>query len=195
MSLKGQTVNRVGGSKRGLLVAVVLNLCCLCLPTLACLLSPPAALQRPYGNPPATLQDSDLVGTWEATYRQLVRAIGADRLVLRTDGTFQQHYQAYDDPSYVYETPWNPWWLERFADGRVRLHLKGGRYYERGYDVFQPLYDPIANDSVPMVGELVLNVRSDRRGQLILLHMLYSADEGYALIGGGSQEFRRVKTP
>ena len=57
-------------------------------------------LQRggPFSNPPATFEESDLVGVWEAEYA------GLDRLTIREDGTFKQVYREGD---YVYETPWN----------------------------------------------------------------------------------------
>lgn len=82
-------------------------------------------------NPPATLQELDMVGTWKADYGS---RRGVDKLILRADGTFKQIYENRRE-NYTFETPWNKWWLERFPDGRVRVHLKGARYYLGGIPV------------------------------------------------------------
>ena len=55
-------------------------------------------------------------------------------------------------------------------------------------------WDPIAREFVQMVEELVLNVRTDSTGELILLHMRMSSAEGFPIIGGGTEEFRRVRS-
>jgi hypothetical protein len=161
------------------------------------------------------LQDSDLVGAWEARYRER----GIDKLILRADGTFKQIYHDYIEEGYVYETPWNEWTIERFSDGRAWIHLQGARLYRDGIKVAerdgmhppgpedQPdfwgesgpppfsFYDPITEESLYMVGELVLNIRSDSSGQLVLLHMWRDLDRGFAIIGGEAEEFRRIEAP
>lgn len=162
----------------------------------------------PFLNPPPTFQESDLAGTWETRYA------GVDRLIIRADGTFKQIYQQED---YVYETPWNKWWVERFPDGRVRLHLQGARNYRVDILLAErdglhhacpkeypdckwasepyPYYDPFAREFVDMVNKLVLNVRSDSSGDLLLLHLWIGGDQGFPIIGGEREVFRRVETP
>jgi hypothetical protein len=165
----------------------------------------PMCLEAPYSNPPTTLQESDLAGTWQTHHDQ----IGVDRLIINADGTFKQIYEermAYVVRVYSYETPWNDWWLERFPDGRVRLHLEGARYYRRGKTVaeldgmgFGPqpnpwlFGDPFSRESVEMVGKLILNVRADSRDERLLHHMFWGTDEGFSMIGCEEQYFRRVE--
>ncbi len=84
-------------------------------------------LRAPYSDPPASFDESDLVGTWETRYGPNV-----DTLVLRAGGTFRQTYGRSTPADYVFETPWNEWWVERLANGGVRLHLDGARYYPEG---------------------------------------------------------------
>ena len=158
-------------------------------------------------NPPATLRESDLVGTWKADYG---RYHGVDTLILRADGTFKQVYENQRE-DHIYETPWNKWWLERFPDGRVRVHLKGARYYLSGIRMAEeegvmprlvvtggdprPFDDPFDPErrfrSVHMVRKLVLNVRVLPSGELVLAHMLASSEEGF----GDADLFHRVETP
>ncbi len=156
-----------------------------------------------YSNPPEAFHDLDLVGTWEVHYWKG----DVDRLIIRADGLFKQTYQDGTVEGYVYETPWNKWWLERFDDGRVLLHLEGARYYLAGIRVAEEdgmlpgsnwprfFYDPFADESIDMVRKLVLNVQTDSSGELILHHMWISSDRGFALIGGEKEVFRRVETP
>jgi len=165
-------------------------------------------------NPPMTLEESDLVGTWKADYGRLYDG-GIDTLILKADGTFKQIYQNRSQ-DYAFETPWNEWWLERFPDGRVQVHLKGARYYLSGireaeqegvsprlgvtggdprsyYDPFHPdRFDPVwsGRSSVHMVRELVLNVRVLPSGELVLAHMWPSSEWAW----GDMQLFHRVET-
>lgn len=196
----------------GMVLSVLVLLTALACPSCCGVLVP--HLEQPYSNPPVTFRDSDLVGTWETHYMEW----GIDRLILKGDGTFRQLYQDHTVENYVYETPWNEWWVERFPDGRARIHLQGARYYLAGIRVAemdgmshlgttnQPdywsesgppsfdFYDPVAEEYLHMVGALVLNVRSDSSGKFILLHMWTDFDRGFAIIGGGSEEFRRTET-
>jgi hypothetical protein len=163
------------------------------------------ACEAPYSNPPVDFQDSDLIGTWEASYMEW----GIDRLTLKADGTFKQVYQDHTVEGYVYETPWNEWWVERVDDGQVRVHLGGARYYLAGIriaeqdgmllghsaDYPRAFHDPIAGEPLYMVKELVLNVRNDSSGELLLHHMWVSSDRGFAIIGGEAEVFRRIETP
>jgi hypothetical protein len=174
-----------------------------------------AGCKAAYSNAPSDFQDPDLVGTWEAHYMEW----GIDRLVIRAEGTFKQVYRDRTVKDYVYETPWNEWWVERLPDGRVWVHLQGARYYLDGIEVAereglehpgpedQPnfwgeteppphsFYDPFGKEFLNMVGELVLNVRRTSSAELILHHMWASGDRGFAMIGGESEIFRRVETP
>jgi len=139
-------------------------------------------------SPPLTFNELDLVGIWEAKdYFYCGQC--TDRLILRADGTFQQIYID-TEKGYLYETPWNKWWVERFPDGRVYLHLEGARYYPEGveeaenqgmafgkpWDYYDP-FDPEGEFSfVQMVGKLVLNIRVLRSGELVLVHMWPSSE-------------------
>ncbi|OGO40819.1 MAG: hypothetical protein A2W36_05860 [Chloroflexi bacterium RBG_16_58_14] len=162
-----------------------------------------------FENPPDNLQESDLVGVWEAHYGSR----GTDWMIIRADGTYQQIYDNSRE-DYFYKSPRNKWWLERLTNGLIRIHLSGGRYYLAGIDIGereglgpvcppddpdcfwenQPevFYDPFAKESIEMVGELVLNVQLDKNGNLILHHMWTSSDSGFAIIGGEEEIFRLV---
>lgn len=157
----------------------------------------------PYSNPPSTLAKSELVGVWETNYL----GSGSDTLVLRADGTFKQ---VYVQRKYKFETQWNEWSLERLSDGRARIRLRGARYYCRGTDIaerdgMEPVdpgepysfWDPIAEELVQMRGQLVLNVQRVTSGELVLVHMLMSIDEGFTSIWGGEAPgtFHRTKVP
>lgn len=167
-------------------------------------------LEAPYWNPPPAFREGDLVGTWEARYGQSI-----DRLIFNVDGRFRQIYEDRYMQDYVYESSWNDWWAERFPDGRVRVHLQGARYYVAGITTGEqdgmhfgeaelwgrsgplpyPFYDPYADETVDMVGELILNVRIDSSGELLLHHMSIETDLGFPIIGCEQDMFRRVETP
>lgn len=148
----------------------------------------PVTCQAPYLDPPATFQKSDVVGIWEAHYW----GGDVDRLIIKPDGTFKQIYRKGD---YTYETPWNKWWVEHLPDGRARVHLEGARYYLIWVEQDELFYDPFGNESIEMTEELVLNIRRLSSGEIILHHMWDSSDRGFAIIGGETEMFRRVKTP
>ena len=172
-----------------------------------------SACEAQYSNPPSNFQDSDLVGTWEAQYMDW----GVDRLILRVDGTYEQIYHDLSVEGYVYETPWNEWWIERFPDGRAYIHLQGARYYMEGIRIAElegmgspcpdelpecysgnnpwSFYDPIADDTIYMVRDLVFNVQHDSSGRLVLLHMLLSKDQGLVSLAGKAIGFSRVEVP
>ncbi len=179
-----------------------------------CLSSVSRCVEAPYSSPPPTFEDTHLVGTWETRYGER----GVDRLIFRADGTFKQVYRDYIAEDYVYETPWREWWVEHLQGGGVRAHLQGARYYLSGIGMAelggmhypcpedQPncrgglepppfrFYDPIADESVYMVGEVVLNVRIDSSGVLLLHHMWTGRDRGFVIFGCEAEQFRRVET-
>jgi hypothetical protein len=166
-------------------------------------------------NPPSSLRDSDLVGTWEVSYGG-----SEDRLCLRADGTFKQIYVDGYKNGYRYETPWERWWLERLPGGAVRLHLLTARYYRRGIwraeldgwwpdlptlesDGWRPtaepstmsLWDPFTDELVGIPEKLVLEVRQLQSGELVLFHLLDGGDDAYSLFSGSGDVFRRIATP
>lgn len=151
----------------------------------------------PYSNPPSDLQASDLSGVWEGNY-----AVGStDRLILRMDGTFKQIYRD-DTENYMFETPWNAWWIERRSGGQMRVHLRGARYYLAGIGIAEEserkgrlFWDPIAQESVLMQQELVLNLQINSASELVLVHMWLSNDRGFALVGREVEEMHRVAKP
>jgi len=186
-------------------VAAIALIGCTCLSLLPLPLADPMCLEFPYSAPSRSLQMSDLAGSWETQYGRSV-----DRLTLRSDGSFQQVYQDGYVLDYSYETPWSPWWVEHLEDGQVHLHLQGARYYLEGRTIAErdglepygepdpspkPFFDPIAEDLVFMVGELVLNARVDSSGELLLLHLWSSHDRGYGVSGCQRDYFRRIHGP
>jgi len=154
-------------------------------------------------NPPATLQELDLASTWKADYGS---RLGIDTLILREDGTFKQIYENRRE-NYTFETPWNKWWLERFPDGRIWVHLKGARYYLGGIpvaeiyekngsvcDPFHPQrFDRLRSGEsiVDLAREVVLNVRVLPSGELVLAHLWPSCDSPL----GDKEVFHREETP
>ena len=98
----------------------------------------------------------------------------------------------------------------------VRIHLYGARYYLAGIELAETngrrelknpcltrtdcswglepreFYDPFIDELVQMVDELILDVRVDGSGNLVLHHMWTSSDRGFALIGGNEEIFFRT---
>ena len=108
----------------------------------------------------------------------------------------------YDE--YTFETDWNQWPVQRLSDGRVRVHFWGARFYQDGIhfaeergsgDGAGTFYDPLSVTPVHMDGKLILNVRVDPDGELILYHMWPAADGAFAMTGCESDIFRRVDVP
>jgi hypothetical protein len=180
--------------RKGLLLLIVLLALAVMIPVACCGMLWVRERQIP-SNPPASFQDSDLVGEWEAC---CYWPEAADRLVISADGTFKQVYR--EGSNIVHETSWNRWWVERLPDGRVRVHLEGARYYagEPSYAGDTGYCDPFSEPpvSVEMVGELILNVRSLSSGEIILYHMWPCGDSGaFPVVGEDPLMFRRVDTP
>jgi hypothetical protein len=191
-------------TKRGLLLSVILLVVVPLLFLLSCqgiIMLSTAEISKSR-NPTVDLQMSDLAGTWKANYGSYG---GVDKLILKEDGTFKQIYENQEE-HYVFKTPWSKWWLERFADGRVRVYLKGARYYPDGTQGAErhavepwPFCDPFVKENkdwakwdVSMVGKLVLNVRLLPSGELVLYHMWPGCGDGAFL---DSEVFHRLKTP
>jgi hypothetical protein len=151
-----------------------------------------SACKPGFENPPQELEDADLLGTWEAEYgRQRT-----DRLELRADGKFKQTYKEHAEEESVFETPWNEWWLERRPDGLIRVYLDGARYFlDDPMMQALGLYDPFAREWLPPMKQLVLSVRMDRNGELLLHHMWTGSDRGFALMGGDREWFGRIAGP
>lgn len=162
-----------------------------------------------FKNPDSSLVQSDLAGTWETHYGRGT----SDSLTLMTDGSFQQRYAGKD--GYVFETSGNQWRLEYLEGGQVYLQLKGGRYYMAGVEIAErdgmglpcpsdspdygsdkrswSFWDPYGKKFVKMVGELILNVRKDDTGKLVLYHMWMSSDGGFSVLDKEREFFHRAK--
>ncbi len=171
--------------------------------------------QSPYRAPAPAFAESDLVGTWEATYPDG----SVDRLIFRADGAFKQMYYDASRDGRAQQTTWNPWWLERLPDGGVRVHLRDARYYPEDFVVPDlstavescaegdlvcrqrygewpsAFWDPIAEESVPMQGALVLSVRVDLLGRPLLHHMRTGPKQLVVISHCQAEQFRRVEGP
>ena len=146
----------------------------------------------PYPKPPKDLMKDDLLGIWEAHYS--LRAV--DQLVLRRDD-FSQKYQDKDEAGYNFEQSGNEWTMKHFPDGRVQIWLERGKYFRLGYNLSKklPIYNPFTEEFEDVATQLILEVRTDSAGNLILHHLFLDADQGFALIGGERQYFRKVDPP
>lgn len=151
-------------------------------------------VQAPYLPPPASFDEADLVGTWQAHYGRSV-----DTLTLKSDGTFTEIYEDRYDEEYVFETAGTTWRMERYPDGRARVYLQGARFYEEGTRVAEQcgrygdwtFYDQVAERFVTTPDTLVLNLRVDSSGEPLLLHLWSTGDEGFALFGCERNIFRQ----
>lgn len=167
---------------------------------------------EPYGAPVNVVQKADLLGTWIAHYGTGT----TDTILLKDTTTFQQRFTD-TNQNYIYESNWNKWELEYLSNGLYRVYLYGARYYLAGIEVAETdgrrdpknpcltptdcswgveprqFYDPYTQGLVQMVGELILDVRVDASGNLILHHMWTSSDRGFALIGGDQEIFYRTE--
>ncbi len=109
-----------------LILGLVMMCCCLWTPF------PPRV-----ANPPETFNEEELVGVWKADYShyrcvesEVTKQVSslAEWLVLRGDKTF---YQVLQDRrgKIPDQRAQGTWWVERFPDGAMRLHLEGGRFF------------------------------------------------------------------
>ncbi len=136
--------------------------------------------------PPPTFDETDLVGTWQATYG--TKRI--DRITLKSDGTYQQVFQA-PNANYFYESPWNKWYVEYSSNGIPKLHLEGMRYYVYDFQLGEmggrdkpgePILFFDGNRAFRMVDKVILNINGDKKApkNIILWHMQIDPDEGPA---------------
>jgi hypothetical protein len=162
-------------------------------------------------NPAGSVAETDLAGIWTANYGDGL----SDRLELQANGLYRQEY-AEANGDYRFDSGWRTWSLDTDEDGITRVHLDGARYFLEGTERAEadglidpknpcltptdcdwglrpfPFYDPFSGELMHMVGELVLIVRADSRGQLILHHVWTSADGGFPIIGGDREVFKRI---
>jgi hypothetical protein len=115
-------------------------------------------------HPPATFQESDLVGTWDNAFNP-----GSELLTLRDDHSFQQ---VYDSGSYHFEGE-GEWSLEYHPSGCVYIHLEGMRYFYTAADISEngnrflsdnepvPFWDPCQDRLIEMPDKVILMVGSD----------------------------------
>lgn len=139
---------------------------------------------------PEGFKESDLSGTWQATY---TAAGTSEELTLRVDETYRQVYQRAD--GYHYQSSWQRWWIEHRPSGGIYLHLQGMRYCRlTAEDCARPeggggdwlFHDVCEGRLLEMRGEAVLAVvgtKGTRHPGIIgaprgiaLMHMLPSSD-------------------
>jgi len=154
--------------------------------------------EAPYSTPPPDLKAKDLTGVWVCQY------LGGDEdiLIIREDGTFMQTLRVRKTGEILFQTPWNEWHMERFSDGRVRLHLIGARQFVGGPELAEaeknspwPYNDPFSDETIWPENELMLNVRTTRQGELVLVQFLRgAADAPYLDLSGKAVRFRREKS-
>ncbi len=140
--------------------------------------------QSPPPPVPDGFKETDLIGTWQATYGT---PDTKDTLKLKSDGTYQQIFQL-PAGDYYYEGSWNKWHLEHTTDGRPKLHLEGMRYC--AYTIYQCetsgrgepelYYDFIDNEGVQLTNELILRVVGDDESPkgISLWHLQGDPDNG-----------------
>ena len=71
---------------------------------------------------PSTFKESDLIGTWAASYSLHDK----DILIIKDGGVYKQIYNS-PDAGIHYESNWQEWRIEYRESGYIRLHLKGMR--------------------------------------------------------------------
>jgi hypothetical protein len=84
------------------------------------------------------LDVSGVAGTWRADYDEAYfrarcgyAVAGVETLTLKADGTYQQVYS--DGRGYVYESPWNNWYLDEYRGSSV-VRLAAARFYPLGIE-------------------------------------------------------------
>jgi len=167
------------------MVIILVTTCGFCLALCINVFSVPFDVAFP------SFEQSDLYGVWETRYSDCC----SDKLIIYSDGYFEQEYKNNSDYEYISDR--NPWFLERFSDGRIYLHLTNGRYYHSGSSFFEnvgnkpsfTLYDPFSNTIVQMNGELILVLAHNKSRQFVLLHLLLGPDFGFPLFELGTHYF------
>lgn len=142
-----------------------------------------------YVPPPMNFDESDLVGTWQATYG----LTSTDTITLKSDGTYQQKFES-PQINYIYESPWYKWHVEYSASGKPKLYLEGMRYYEVSLEIGEAggrysdgtpvLFVDIDENYavIEMTDKVILRIKGDSnypRG-IILQHMHIDLDTGPA---------------
>lgn len=128
--------------------------------SVGCTLTAPGILSA---KPPATFQESDLVGMW-------IDDNGSETLVLNDDNTFSHSYEISADGSQDVEQ--GVWSVESKSSGCVYVHLEGMRYYHltrqaalngnRDLDNSPILFwDPCEEQTITMLDKVVLIVGSE----------------------------------
>lgn len=140
--------------------------------------------------PPASFQESDLIGTWHVTEEG---ATITDTLILRENKTYKQIYV--QSSGFRYESTWNAWWVEHRQSGGMYVHFDKMRYCHSIDSICkrpnggggQALYNDICeNRTFPMRNEVILAVVGARDKQhpllvdaprdIVLMHMLDESD-------------------
>ncbi len=113
---------------------------------------------------PETFKESDLIGTWIASYNIFT----TDMLIIREDGTYKQVFEdnvPETDYHYRYDSDWQEWWIEYRESGYLRLHLKGMQRFDNvsglpreGGGTSRRAIDTCEFVEVPMTDEVVLIV-------------------------------------
>ncbi len=164
------------------------------------------ANEAPFSDPPFPFDNDDLVGKWVINYTKA----RTEELSVYRDGKYQQIYR---DNVVVLESPSNDWKIQHLPDGRMYLHLIGAKYYffgasatSDGYalclevdptceeiDNIVPIeaYDWIGKEWVDVSGQIVLNVRMNSNGEIILLHLWKNSDRGFPIFGGEAEFFKK----
>ncbi len=166
------------------------------------------ANEAPFSNPPSSMEREDLLGVWRIEYS----AERTEVLVLLADGQCKQLYR---EQEVQVEAPCANWRIERLVDDRIYLHLLGAKYYfnglsfaDRGHtpcldgdnfckEIIDQIpvvsYDWIGKEYVDTTGQLILNIRQDASGEIILLHLWDSSDRGFPIIGGEAEIYRQTE--
>jgi hypothetical protein len=162
-----------------------------------------------YENPQKPIEMPALVGIWEVKYSKN----RIDKLIINEDLNCKQIYEN-SDTGYSFETGWESCFLESLSNDRMYFHIIGGRYFAAGENVAELegmgipcpeddpncysgnnprfFYDPYSGNRVEMIKELMLILREDNDGKLILHHTWISRDRGFAVIGKDKEIFRKL---
>lgn len=159
-------------------ILIIVTLCCFIV------------ISRCYGGyeyvpPPSTFDETDLIGTWQATYGT---PNTTDTITLKADKTYQQVFQS-PESDYYYESPWNKWHVERSPDGKFTLHLEGMRYYGYGIEIgeaggrhsdgYPVLFFDISNkENITMTDKVILRIEGNDHFPkgIVLWHMHIDLD-------------------
>ncbi len=144
--------------------------------------------QTSHPGPPKDFQLNLLDGVWEARYS----AEEVDQLVIRSDGTYKQVFRR---GQRLIESEWHYWELEHLDSGNTRIILHQGRFNasQAPLPLNLEFYDPFEEEFVRMRWRLVLQVRTDSSGNLILHHLFTDPDNGFLVFGSQRRYFQKVE--